>query len=744
MGIWSLEDAIAQMRDWHVGPVREWLETRLGGLGGVSADELSQLEAANWWNNQDKQGEFSQIPEILRRAAALDPQTVAPLVLYIRFVGMLAWELAWEIHPILRMIDTTVAALPTVVASLPPQHRQDVSGAGALLDFLADEMLIYPSATAGGLDEWAGASLRVHHRARDILPVVHQMADETLRTYAEVTVSEEVRYYGAMADAAGACAGIGHDSVDVLRSKLDAAMVALEKAEDDEDPIDRSEMRAHRLSLQVVRGALGREWLGIGRARITIVCPFGITGVSDQEVVERTAAEGASWRLAGLPVVAVRDTLPVSDVWNTADPLGRSFRGTSMRLPEIQVRRVDGTVEWTLRPEVWFSALGNHVLLLGYELEDALPPGLFDALKLASSDYCNLDLAGRRILPIGAAPDTEGWNSIVDFVLEFTNSLSSVFETRTRDPLISYSPGRATAVVLLDEVTAWHPETGCSRAVNDAAEVGSLFGAQLLSEPLQAYLSSICQWAQYPQRPDPLAVRAMGNTWLVRTDNSMTVASFGVPSYILDEVRDCFVFAASTSGLFQGWYSELARHNGRLSEHLTEITRALDSDDLSDVGADRLRGFETELETAQVRLQEFMARSRSTMLFVQSPTLVMSPVIRGLLDTLLEASGYARQAAQFTESAAALMEERLESVLSKFRLRVQDQEEADRARRDRRSRLLLEALMAGVAVAGMSGVASLIQAGYALQAFESAIMVLVIVVASALIAVWVWRSNRLS
>lgn len=742
MGIWSLEDAISQMRNWHVGPVREWLETRLGGPGGVTPEELSHLEAANWWNNQDKDPGVSHIPDVLRRAAARDVRTVAPLVLYIRFVGMLAWELAWEIHPILRMIETTVAALPAVIASLPPEHREDVRGAGALLGFLTDEMLIYPSATAGGLDEWATASRRVHHRAQDTLTVVHRMADDTLRTYAEVTISEEVRYYGAMADAAAACAGIGRDAIDVLRSNLDSAMAALAKAEDDEDPIDRSEMRAHRLSLASVRGALDQEWLGVGRARVTIVCPFGITGVSDQEVVERSAREGDSWQLAGLPVVAVRDTLPVSDIWNTADPLGRSFRGTSMRLPEIQVRRDDGTVEWMLRPEVWFSALGNHVLLLGYELEDALPPGLFDALKLASADYCNLDLAGRRVIPIGA-PDAEGWNSLVDFILEFTESLSAVFVTRTRDPLVSYSPGRATAVVLLDEVTAWQPETGHRRPITDARQVGSLYGAQLLSEPLQAYLSSICQWAQYPQRPDALAVRSMGNTWLVRTDNSMTVASFGVPSYILDEVRDCFVFAASMSGLFQGWYSELARHNGRLSEHLTEITHALDSDDLIDVSADRLRGFETELETAQVRLQEFMARSRSTMLFVQSPTLVMSPVIRGLLDTLLEASGYARQAAQFTESAAALMGERLESVLSKFRLRVQAKEEAERERRDRRSRLLLEALMAGVAVAGMSGVASLIQAGYSLKAFESAMMVLVIVLVSAMIAVWVWRSNRL-
>lgn len=745
MGIWSLEEAMAQMREWHVGPIREWLETRLPGPNGVSPDELSRLEAANWWNGQESGEAASIIPGMLRRASALDQGTVAPLILYIRFVGMLAWELAWEVHPILRMIAVATEAVPAVAQGLSAEHRADAEGAAALLGFLADEMLVYPQATAGGLDEWSDASRAVHRRAGKILGIVSQMNTPVLREYAVVNVSEEVRYYGAMADAAAACAALGTVDAPSVSMDLDSAIAALRMAEDDEDPIDRSEMRAHRRSLQAVRAALDEEWLHVGRARVTIVCPFGITGVADHEVVALAASEGRAWRLASLPVVAVRDSLPVSDIWNTTDPLGRSYRGTSLRLPEITVTHDSGAVEWMLRPEIWFSELGNHVLLLTFEVEDALPPRLFDALKLASSDYCNLDLAHRKIVPVGSGEGHAGWDSPLGFVLDVTAALGSVFTDRERDVLVSYSPGRATSVVLLDEVGAWSPKTRQIRPLDESESVGSLFGSQILSEPLQAYLSSICQWAQYPRRPDAaLPLRSFGPTWLVRTDNSMAVASSGMPSYVLDELRDCFVFAASMQGLFQGWYSELARHNTRVSAQLTALTQTLDGSNSSlTVGSETLLSLEDDIETAQLRLQEFMARARSTMLFVQSPSLVMSPVMRTLLDTLLEASGYQQQAAHFAESADTLMGERLESVLAKFRGRLQALENAERERRERGSKLLLEALMAGVAVAGMSGVASLIQTGYGLPAFESVMMVVVIVLLSAMIALWVWRSNRL-
>lgn len=66
----------------------------------------------------------------------------------------------------------------------------------------------------------------------------------------------------------------------------------------------------------------------------------------------------------------------------------------------------------------------------------------------------------------------------------------------------------------------------------------------------------------------------------------------------------------------------------------------------------------------------------------------------------------------------------------------------EREIRERRVRLLTEALLAGVAVAGISGLASLVQAGYALGPLPTIALVVSVVLLSCLIGVWVWRSSQ--
>lgn len=744
LGIWSLEEAIDQMREWRVGPIREWLEVRLAGDGGPTPRDLAALEAATWWNDQGTSVATSQLPEWLGWIARQRPDTLAPFVLYVRFAAMLAWELAWEVRPILAVLEATDGATRRQLQRLGPDQRLLVEGCLAVLGFLRTEIKVFPQANVGGLDDWARAALVASEEARLVAGVASGMPEGPVRNYVSTCVSEEIEYYGSIGQAAAEVASIGRTSRVAASRALELAIERLRAAELGEDDIDSSELRAHRMSLTRLRGALELRWLRVDHGRYTIVCPFGVAGIAPRDVVALGTSDGFSWHLAGLPVVSVRESLPISDIWNSVDPLARSFSGAALRLPEVQIVRDDGTVEHTLRPELWLSTLGNHVLLLETDIEDALPPKLYDSLKLASADFCHLDLSGRSIRPIVGVVCDRSWDAPADFVLDVMDSLNHRVGQRNATAMVAYGPGRTTGVLLIDRVSSWDPGSGQGTPLESAAEIDALFGHQLLSNPLDANLSAICQWAQYPDNPDSrLLLTAMGPAFVAHTPNSNSIAALGSPSYILNERRDCFVFAASLQGLFQGWYTELARHNERMSARLHDISHVSEaSEAVGRITSAGLKEFEDTLGSWHVQLQDFIARCRTTLLFIESPTLVQSPVIRSLLDALLERNGYSDVSRQFLGSAESLASDRLETVLHNFRDHIQELEEAARARRERRSRLLLESLLAGVAVAGMSGVASLVQTGYGLGPRESDLLVALVILLSMIIAVWVWWSNR--
>src|SRR5690606_23134809 len=103
------------------------------------------------------------------------------------------------------------------------------------------------------------------------------------------------------------------------------------------------------------------------------------------------------------------------------------------------------------------------------------------------------------------------------------------------------------------------------------------------------------------------------------------------------------------------------------------------------------------------------------------------PIMRSLIDRLLERSGYDRLVKGFDDAATALAGGRMESVLAKVRVQLETLEEKETERRDRKVRLITEALLAGVTVAGISGVASLVQTGYDLGPLATFLMVLAVV-----------------
>lgn len=427
-------------------------------------------------------------------------------------------------------------------------------------------------------------------------------------------------------------------------------------------------------------------------------------------------------------------------MWHTEDPLGRGFRGSTLRLPEVLLARRDES-DLVARPEIWLSELGNHVLRLEVPLADCHPFALEHVLRILGPEGADLDLVGQEVRSVLPPPHDHSWTSAADFAASVLHDLAVRLCPPPQDPGLVFVPSLVTNVIILDQVRSWCPATGLREQVDDGEEVLQLFGTTLLTQPI-GILTSIAQWARTGTGTVLTDIPGTGaGCWISQSENTASVVAFGIPSYAVDMLTDCLVFTATLPGLFAGWNHDLAIFNNRLADDLAEISGRLDAahDPLT---SSAVRSLEHDLETRQLRLHDFVTRCRAVIFFVESPTLLSSPIMRSLIDRLLTSAEYQRLVKGFNDSAATLAGGRLETVLGNVRARLEALEEEEATRRERKVRLVTEALLAGVAVAGISGVASLIQAGYDLGPIATVLMVLLVVVVSVCIGLAVWLSNR--
>lgn len=724
----SLDTAIEGMAAWRVGPIRAWLEQQLTPTHPDCVRDLAALEATTWWNSHGAD-DVTKAIERLTRSARRAPGALAPLLLFVRFASMLAWEQEWEVEGI-REVATTLSDLVGVDDLADPE----VEAAMQLMALLLAEFDVEAASLGGQLIDWADqAAVCAAHAARVVEsvnrggPVLSYIADQA---------AAEVSYYRAVSAAARATLQIPTDG----GASIAAAVARLRRAEVLEDPIDRSELRAHRMSLEAMQAAITDPWLQIATGRLNCLFPFALRGASDQEVLGRL--DGCEqWFLAGVPVVSRRDSLPINDMWHTEDPLGRGYRGATLRLPEVVLTR-RGRLDLVLHPEIWLSALGNHVLRLESRLTDADPFDLEHVLRVLGPEGSDLDLGGHHLRSVLRPPHDRSWPSVASLAADILGDLARRLSLSSGRPVdLVHIPSLVTNLVVVDQVQAWSPATGERREVDDGDEVRLLFGAQLLTQPM-GILTSIGQWARTDPGPVLTDIPGTGRgSWIAQSENTAAVVALGIPSYAVDMLTDCVVFTATLSGLFGGWNHDLATFNDELADDLARISERLSSPE-DPLTSQQVRTVEQDLQTRQLRLHDFVTRCRAVIFFVESPTLLSSPIMRSLIDQLLDTADYQRLVKGFNDSSAALAGGRLETVLGKVRAQLETLEEQEATRRERKIRIVTDALLAGVAVAGISGVASLIQAGYDMGPTETVLMVLVVALLSILIGVAVWLSSR--
>ncbi|MFK5633000.1 MULTISPECIES: hypothetical protein [unclassified Ornithinimicrobium] len=730
-GLYSLDEAVAALAGWKIGPVRAWLEDQLRVAHPGCAADLAALEASAWWNDGlDHEVDLPGAVERLWGAAVDDDDAAATLVLFVRFASMLAWEQEWEVDGISTVVDM-------VTGLVAADARHDVRSALQLLSFLLEEFRVESASLGGTLKDWSCAARDAAAEAAVVQDEVGRGPRSTVRDYVLTEIGREVDYYGAVAAAAGAVDGLPSDGGVGLTAAVDRLL----RVEAHEDPIDRSELRAHRLGLEALQDAVHRPWLRLSSGRLSVLYPFALRGLSPAAVIERSSnADG--WWLGGAPVVSRRPSLPINDMWRTDDPLGRGFRGVALRLPEVLLTDAHGKERLELHPEVWLSELGNHLLRLDARLVDATPLDLEHVLRVLGPEGAELDLPAHRLRSILPSPDDRHWATLAAYAEAVLVDLAAEL---SGDPdggdALTFFPSLVTTVLVVDQAESWVPATGHRAPVEDGAELRSLVGAQILTQPV-GIVTSIGQWILTAPGPVVEDVTGTGRgSWIARTENTATVVAFEYPSYALDMLTDCVIFTASLTGLFAGWNHDLSAFNDELAEHLGTINVRLESEETAPT-SEEIRVVEQELERRQLLLHDMVARCRSVIMFVEAPTLLGSPIMRSLVDRLLAGSQYERMVKGFNDSASALAAGRMESVLAKVRVQLETLEQEEATRRERKVRIVTEALLAGVAVAGISGVASLIQAGYDMGPVATVLMVSFVLTLSVLIALVVWLSNR--
>jgi hypothetical protein len=752
-------DVLDALAEGDRRPAFEWLTRHLvvpGRLPKADLDELSRIE--RWNFEQDAEDEAASDPDATdeppsaidapQKAEELVGRAVAAtvgvlhatplLVLYLRFECEQAWELSWWHEPIRETIRAVNVAWNACAHNALPADAAVMPAALTCLDILDHELLVESALATASLSraaaeaqrtaETASRARRDAERAADA-PGADAFTRRLLRSLRECGEREEA-YYGAVAAAARAFAGGFSGAPD----ELDAAIAGLQKVEERRliDEIDRSELRAHRAGLQALVAARKRPTLRVDDGRIVYLYPFGLRGSGrpcpPEDLVEELRRGAEDWKLAGLQVRRVQRDLPLNDIWHGNDPFRRQHGGAAAELPDLLGPDPDGGEPIPVSVELRLCALGNHYLRLEAPLDDVAPPALYAAVLRPSPEFGDL---AELDLPI--TPDLDGAEQEWGGLAEFSEAVISdvVRELNAKlDAGIEHSgrPGQYHVLVAIRRASA-HESDGAIRPLDRGEELEQALGVQPLWHPVRHGVSAIGEWLRYPLDPDlRVSNPAFTGDLVVRTANSTLLALFGSPDYMIGAVVEAAEFVATLDGLFATWQQELADYYKKIDGPLQDMLTEVDAEKTRRPGTeapDDLTQAQTalqKLERAQLHLHQFVMASRRTLIFLTSPSLVTSPVMRVTLDRLMDAAGFDRLRAEFVGMVDEVLGDRLGTLVDTSVRRQQEiyddlaeqqrmEEQKWEDARESRQRRRTEIVTAGIGAIGVAGIFQLLQTG---------------------------------
>ena len=712
--------------------VHEWL------AGTVSADDLKvlvELDEGIWWSTTteppmaesatdvptDNGRGLDEVVAMIRRAArsTYDAGSYPLLVAHLRAVCLRAWELTWDHSALLAVL----AACAEPAGGTDRLHGDCPSPRSTIAvgspEWLAQQLIELTRIdlrleTACSTTSFTAVAATCHAGVRTGDVVADQLADQPGTGFSEfvtITVARRRSYYAAVgraADAAlSALIGEGDD--------LDEAIAQLGQAEidQDDDEFCRAELRAHRVSLEALAAARERSWLWVDAGKVTIIYPFGLRGAPFSTVVTTVRHRASNWSLGGVELAnQPTQLLLVDDVWRGEDPLQRRYEGTQLDLPPIHVqyseagaaaaRSKGAMTEFLLEPALVLSRLGNHHLRIEIEIEDAGPHTLAYVAWLGAPEFGDLTELDSSIQLTGSS---RSWGRLSDLVDDVLSDLATQLQADGLSVTLSARAGMSHVITTIYRASAL---PGGRRAdavpLTHAAHLYPLFGSQVLFHPVPSGVAALASWTLYQHQGQWIATSALVEEQLVMSGNHTLLASFHAPLFMVETVAEAVEFVVSLDGLFSAWQDDLADFYGRLRDDidsfsqqlmspnpsarsLTETTRTPDSRETepiakpaTDTGSiEEHLAVVDQLEREQIRLRQFTTRARVSLLFVASPALVASPVMRHTIDDLLQTRPSWRGRHEFTQTAEQVLGDRLTQLIGSLTRRREAQVEAVRA-----------------------------------------------------------------
>lgn len=737
--------------EWDLGPAAEVLADRLGAeLGPARIQRLVELDEGIWWSQQVQGETRSAVTLVADAVTAAHHADVLPLLCgYLRAVGQRAWELTWDHTAIHRVIVAALRSADTL--GLRPENEPSLQ----LLVLLQTELRVETACSLSSYTEVVETTARGVAICRAIQGAAEQTTGRFLRRYLRVVGGSRASYLEAVGIAAAASleflsGGTPTDGND----RLDEAVAALRAAEEDQrkgDESSRTELRAHRVTVQALQGAREVPWLRVDAGRVICLYPFGLRGQTYDDIVAAVRRDGAGWSLVGVPLGnAPTQLLLVDDLWRGDDTLHRSYEGTQLDLPAVLIPPPEGGASIRAEASIVISQLGNHHLRFEIPLVNALPHDVAHRTWLGAPECGRLTELGGR----GISLDHDGspqWDRLSELAATILAGLpvelrkSTLRKGDSMVPMeveVSARPGMYQVVTLVSSASALPGGRSAeAHPLSSAAEIPTLFGSTLLLHPIPSGIGALSSWTLYEPQGTTIETAALLKELMVVNTNHTLLACLHSPSFMIETVCEAIEFVISLDGLFAAWQDDLSSYYLRLRDQVDEFTEMINAtavDDESQIFVDQI----DVLERQQLELRRFTTRARVSLLFVVSPALVTSPVMRRTIDDLLETSSVWQSRQELTDVAEHVLGDRLHTLIESWDRRRAEREDELRRHHQVRSQLIFGTLTAVVAGIGVSGVVSIFQSGYGIEDGGSLGLAALVVVVAAGCGLLFWSSNR--
>ena len=685
-------------------------------LDGLVVDEIDELLFAA--NTLDETHARNTLGRAFA-AAASSPDGELLLALYLYGRCLEKWEKSEDYTRIVTVLDALRDVFTTRTDEASPSD-----GRAQLLSIIVRQAQLLE--TAMDVEDALGCSCPVAtgERARRVVAGLDELLAEKaalegaalddgiadLRTVVRSDAETSRLYFKTIAKVADTVLAFV-DPEAPIPPNFDKALQALILADDDAalaDDVYRSELRAHRASLEGLRDSAGEPSLQVEAAELVYVYPFALKGGGGKEL---RAAEIVARALDGTIVEKLHEKgfrsakareLELNDLWESPDARAVGYSGASIELAPIAVTPTgDENEQLDFDAEVRLSRLGNHHVRVSSRLGRAGLHELNQALRRGSLGM------GDETFETEGPPD-HNWTKFPHYV----DAVIKAIETALGAERVLNLSATFHVVLAARSISLRSPD-GSTDPVTDGARLEHELGASLLFHPVRHLATALEEWVRYPS---PSVTNLLGEQGfvgdlVVRTDNTTVSFMPASAEWLVDEYEEMVEFVASIPPLLTLWENRARALTGRVDGALPELERQLlylapnkDRAGDSDHARKRAKGPDPvhTLYEQEMEIRRLESDIRGRLAFLHSPELCRTRGQREFLDALWRAAGLRRQERELERRLQVLAErqERIATMVSSFDalVRRKQRERAEQLERP------VTVLLAVLGVASLAGV----------------------------------------